>query len=124
MDKLHWTEKNKFIFNLRYFAETKDNIITIVTYEGTYKLIAYDKSNKSTRIIQFRENPFINNSFGEIISLTNLSIISQIEAGFIIFYLNLAQEENDSKTMDALKKAINKPLDEESNPFICIYGLS
>ena len=124
MDKIPWIEKGKIIAQLRYFAETKDNIITVVLYEGTEKLIAYNKSNKSTRIIQFRENSFIKSSFGDIISLTNQSIISQIEAKFIIFYLNLAKEENDTKTMDALKKAINKPLDDENNPFICIYGLN
>ena len=122
--KLNQTEKDRIIFDLEYFAETKDNIITIVTYEGTCKLIAYDKSNKSTRIIQFLDNPFISIGFGSVISLTNQSIISRIKASSIISCLNMAQEENDTKTMDALKKAINKPLDEENNPFICIYDLN
>jgi hypothetical protein len=112
---------NRYVQDVSYFAETENNIYSIVVFEGSYKLVSYSKKDEKVRTTLLLNNPFIKIGFGDVCALTETCLIAEIRASSIIRGMEYLKEHNDRKTLDVLKTAIPGEVKEDDNPALCFY---
>jgi hypothetical protein len=112
---------NRYVQGLKYFAETDNNIYSIVLFEGSYKLVTYSKKDETVRATLLLDNPFINTKFGDVCALTATCIVAEKDASIIMYAMELAKENNDRKTLDILKAAIPGDIRDDDNQVLFIY---
>lgn len=127
-DRKMFEIKNTYIANPIRFQETDRYILSLVLYQGQYKLIVYDKKKSMTEIVSldaYTQKYLF--SFGNVVYMNEKEIYTIIDAKNIydvwIGYneFNNFEKEYPSQ-VENLRKDI-KSVNADGNPFLVIYKI-